>query len=423
MAILLSACATTQVGAAKPDSLSNRREVQQFVGLYTLPTGRAWYITYGAEAELSAFNASGFGGFVINRKRGDEFTASIDGEKQTLVAKRDTIGNVTGFQIVPAVGETLTISKVEVMRQAREIVYFSHGVALAGTVYSPSGSAASRPAVVIVHGSGYSDRDSPWYQKLAFFIADQGYVVLLPDKRGSGHSGGDWTQADFGILADDALAGLAALRTDPGVDPRRTGLVGMSQGGWIVPLAAARSNDVKFIVDLSGTSVRPEEQVLHEVTNTMRERKMDEVQIQQVLALHQLMFAYARTGDAAAAQAYVREYDRLATTTPIVKEFPRDVSDPKVQWWRKVFGYEPMNDWRRVNHPSLVIYGADDEHENVPVGDSLSRFKTLGDPRWLEVDVVEGTGHTLGAADGSDFHPRMREILARWLRTEASAGA
>ena len=43
---------------------------------------------------------------------------------------------------------------------------------------------------------------------------------------------------DFRGLASDALRAAEVLRDSPGVDPTRVGLMGWSEGGWVVAEAA-----------------------------------------------------------------------------------------------------------------------------------------------------------------------------------------
>ncbi|MGI3779514.1 MAG: alpha/beta hydrolase family protein, partial [Janthinobacterium lividum] len=65
-----------------------------------------------------------------------------------------------------------------------------------------------------------------------------GLVVLTYDKRREGCS---VLTRDDDRLAVDALRALDVVARQPGVDRERLGLLGFSEGGWVVPLAAERS--------------------------------------------------------------------------------------------------------------------------------------------------------------------------------------
>ena len=117
------------------------------------------------------------------------------------------------------------------------------------------------PAIVMGHGSGPVTRQQ--LVSLALGFVQAGFAVLRYDKRGVGQSGGVYEVAGnvpnservFPILADDMLAGVEFLKTRSEIDPSRIGLFGVSQAGWIIPLAASRSSDVKFMILVVGPTV------------------------------------------------------------------------------------------------------------------------------------------------------------------------
>ena len=134
-------------------------------------------------------------------------------------------------------------------------------IELGGMLFIPSGGGAF-PAVVVIHGSGTSVRRNRWYLTLTQYLQENGVIVLLPDKRGSEKSSGDWRSADFEDLATDTMAAIRYLQDQDKVAISEIGVVGMSQGGWISPIVANQSSDVAFIVNLVSAAVTPQEQLL-----------------------------------------------------------------------------------------------------------------------------------------------------------------
>lgn len=126
----------------------------------------------------------------------------------------------------------------------QNIEFTSHDTTIAGSILFPKGDIHA--AVVFVHGSGPQTRPTHWAQQ---FAAD-GIAALVYDKRGVGASGGTYegkqavTEKNIRLLADDALAALQALRTHPKLTDVPLGLTGISQAGWIVPVAAEVAEDV-----------------------------------------------------------------------------------------------------------------------------------------------------------------------------------
>ncbi|MEU6998568.1 prolyl oligopeptidase family serine peptidase [Nonomuraea sp. NPDC046570] len=126
---------------------------------------------------------------------------------------------------------------------------------LEGTVRIPT-APGPHPAMVFVSGSGNGSRTE--FTPQAEWLARAGVVTLAFDKRTVGY---DFRDRDFGLLADDALRMVRYLRALPEVDPARTGLWGVSEGGWVVPIAAAKSAEVAFTILVSSPNVSPLRQV------------------------------------------------------------------------------------------------------------------------------------------------------------------
>ncbi|MFC4585533.1 alpha/beta hydrolase family protein [Sphaerisporangium corydalis] len=129
------------------------------------------------------------------------------------------------------------------------------GTTLTATIRAPR-TPGRHPAMVFVQGSGRGDRGE--FTTQATWLAMAGVVTLTYDKRTVGY---DFRHRDFALLADDALRMIETLRLRADVDPVRTGLWGVSEGSWVIPIAAAQSLDVGFTVLVSSPNVSPVRQV------------------------------------------------------------------------------------------------------------------------------------------------------------------
>lgn len=128
----------------------------------------------------------------------------------------------------------------------------SGGIPLAYILDVPAG-AGPFPGVVLGHGSGRSTRNQA--SPLADRLVAAGFAVLRYDKRGVGDSGGayegvsvDNSERVLGLLGNDMAAAVAFLRARPEIDGRRVGLMGVSQAGWVMPLAARAAAETAFMV-------------------------------------------------------------------------------------------------------------------------------------------------------------------------------
>ncbi|MDH3336307.1 MAG: alpha/beta fold hydrolase [Gammaproteobacteria bacterium] len=238
----------------------------------------------------------------------------------------------------------------------------AHDLELAGMLFVPGGDGPF-PAAVIIHGSGTSRRDSGWYLTLTQYLQENGIVVLLPDKRGSEQSAGDWRTASFEDLATDSVAAVNFLKNQGEVTISDIGVIGLSQGGHIAPLVADRTRDITFVVNVVGGAVSMHDLLIYEETNNLRELGI-------IPGLSDLL------------------------------AYPASWSITKVrqrEFWDAIGNFDPVPYWRRLSVDSLVLYGENDM--NVPSSESAAILRSLGKPN-IEVKIYEGSGHALESPEG-----------------------
>lgn len=146
----------------------------------------------------------------------------------------------------------------------KEIKFVSEGVSITGTIFTPNNVQA---AVVIVHGSGQEKRMIDF----ATTLANNGIAVLTYDKRGVGESAGVYAGPEVGtnnvdfsnlnLLSLDASTAVNTLSKYLPNNKIPIGLIGGSQAGWIIPLAAEKNKKVKFMTIFSGALITVKEQL------------------------------------------------------------------------------------------------------------------------------------------------------------------
>ena len=303
--------------------------------------------------------------------------------------------------------------------RTEDVRYKNGALPLAALLMLPP-SESPVAGAVILQGSGTSDRTNGWARGIAEVLVESGVAVLLTDKRGSGASGGDWRLAGFDDLAADALAGVKLLRNRPEIDPQRVGLVGLSQGGWVAPLAAARSDEVAFVIDISGAAVSFAEQSFLEMANTARQAGLPEEQVREVVELNRATAEYMTTGDWDRYRR-AREKGLASPWREIAAGFPGAPDLPIWTFLRSVAAYDPLPYWLLLTEPVLVLYGAEDERDNVPVAESVRRleyvFRSVEKTNY-QIVVIPGAGHSFIDPARRELMPAFVEALTGWVERQ-----
>ena len=282
--------------------------------------------------------------------------------------------------IAPAVGAAGTFRE-------EELRFTNGGVTLSGTVLVPEGSPPDRKsAIVLVHGAGPGPREQ--YRQEAEAFARAGVVTLIYDKRTAGYS---QLERSYELLAGDALEAVRALRARPDVAPHAVGLWGLSEGGWVVPIAAARSPAVAFVVLVAATGVPPAQQHAWYLENELRRQGVD----------GSLVAAFART------------------------------------WTRQLAGaglfaeahHDPVPSLEGVRQPVLALWGAHDRVEPAAESARIVReaLERGGNTRYTLRFFPDAEHGLRVSPDGFIVHDRLApgypELVTSWIAAVAGGQA
>jgi pimeloyl-ACP methyl ester carboxylesterase len=267
--------------------------------------------------------------------------------------QRDGSGEITSLTWRRDGAAPRVARRVEIER--REDVRFASGaIQLVGTLISPN-TGGKHPTVILVHASGAEDRE--YLLPLARFLIRHGIAVLGYDKRGVGGSTGDWNTASFDDMATDVVAAFEYLKTRSDVDRTQVGLLGWSQAGWVMPLAAVRAKELAFLISVSGAGVPAAETTIDQVQNEMTARGMRPEGLAQLVGLMKLQYEFARTGEGWGDYAAAREKvaARLGGKPP--DAFPGTPDHPYWQFIRRLYFYDPAPTLRQLQVPTLALFG------------------------------------------------------------------
>ena len=264
------------------------------------------------------------------------------------------------------------------------------------------------PAVVCLHPANDPSRDHFLFLHLEALLPPLGVAVARFDRRGN--------NVPFADQARDADAVLDALAARPDIDARRLGLWGFSQGAWVAPLVASRSDRVAFLILVAATGVSPVEQMRFGIAKHARAAGRSEAEVDALVALWNAFTDYARGARPRAEvqslidRAKAEPWFELAHVRPELPEKPGFLPD---------MDFDPAPVIAAIHVPTLLFYGDDDEWQ--PTDASVAAWERAG-TRDLMIVRIPKTGHAPTSPGGTDVAsvlPRYTDTLSAWVERVA----
>jgi hypothetical protein len=294
-----------------------------------------------------------------------------------------------------------------------DTTFESGGVKLVGRLVMPKG-AGKVPVVVLVHGSERtSARD--FYALQRMFPA-QGIGAFVYDKRGTGASGGAYTQ-DFETLATDAVRAMTEARRLAGARAGRVGYQGGSEAGWVLPLAVNRA-PADFAIISFGLAVTVLEEDQQSVALDMYFHHHSAEDTREALELARAGEHVIETLGKDGYDAFdaLRQKDRFE---PWYKDVHGDflfailpLDKAQIDAIAKMVGadttpfhYEPMPTLRASTTPQLWVLGSDDL--DAPSAETARRIRGL---------IAQGKPYTLALYPGAEHGMTLYELNAKGER-------
>lgn len=314
-----------------------------------------------------------------------------------------------------------------------DTIFESAATMLTGRLIEPAGAVdPKRPLVVMVHGS---EKTSPLDSVYAYMLAGQGVSVFVYDKRGTGASGGDYTQ-NFELLADDASAALGQVRRLAAGRFGKAGFFGGSQGGWVAPLAGTRSQP-DFVAVGFGLVVSPIEEDREQLLDEAQRLGLDDAAFALVERLSQATAGLVRShfahgyeelgdvrraiGDAPWANKIEGEYsgDILRMSEADLHRIGRARFDNLELIW----DYDAVPALERLKVPLLWVLAGEDRE--APIAKTRAMLgKLIAEGRPVDAYIFPDTDHGIVEfrtnADGSRTATVIAEgylkLLADWIK-------
>lgn len=298
------------------------------------------------------------------------------------------------------------------------------------------------PAVVLITGSGWEDRDETIFNHKPFLvIADyltrKGFAVLRFDDRGGGASTGNVKDATTLDFVKDVSAAVDYLKSRKEVDQNKIGLIGHSEGGMIAPIVATERKDIAFIILLAGPGLTGEEILIRQTELISKAEGIPDQEIEKNIKLSKSIYTEIRNSknsDEAnervtkLLQKYVEtlsdsEKTELGDTKAFIERQTKTVASP---WFTYFLKYDPVPTLEKVTCPVLALNGEKDLQ--VPAKEDLAAIENAfkkGKNKNYKTVLLPGLNHLFQTAKtGSPneygkieetFSPIALKAISDWL--------
>jgi len=350
----------------------------------------------------------------------------VDREDERIVFDGDLdINELRGTLRITSYSSPIVLRRAAVESAREPAIHFASALdsmPLGGKLVLPAGKGPF-PAAIFVTGSDADTREA--WQLEARALAAAGVASLLYDKRGVGESAGaNHDLASWDDLAGDVAGAVAYLRSRADIDAKRIGLIGQSQGTWIIAKVAAQDPRIAFLVSISGSGISAAEQETYRTGALMKADGFPDAEIARARAFQRQKFQVAKTGFGWEALDSTMKKLRADST----RWFPgygtgaatRSLASLRMYGVLQ-FNYDPTRDLREIKAPVLVIMGERDLvfPPQLVIDRMRASLRDAGNTKYSS-RILPGVGHGMGTIQTIGGRPFRRAVSPVFLKTLVS---
>ncbi|GAA2420072.1 CocE/NonD family hydrolase [Actinomadura vinacea] len=279
---------------------------------------------------------------------------------------------------------------------------------LKGVLAWPKSGRGSYGLVVFVHGDGPIDAtDKTFYRPIWEGFAKAGYASLSWNKPGVGGAPGNWLEQTMEDRAAETVAAVAWAKRRPAIDPRRIGLWGASQAGWVLPKVAVRLPELRFAIAVS-PAVNWMQQGRYNLLAELKEQNASPAKVRAELARRDKTLELLRQ------DASFEQYKAAIGD-------PRGLTPDRWGFITKNYTSDASRDLAAMRVPVLLVLAGHDR--NVDVADTEAGYRrALRTPGQLQIRHYPGAAHALVRKGIEDSKPKMLVVAVAAPRSLFAEG-
>lgn len=322
----------------------------------------------------------------------------------------------------PVYGPAITKQFGTVSASVQEITFQSKGFSIVGDFRTPV-NGDLHPLIIMIHGSGAATRHGavPFEPLIEIFLKN-GFAVLSWDKPGSGQSQGVFAEGYTSTGRANILVDAVKLMVkNTSINNSVIGLWGISQAGWVMPLAMNATNDIAFMIVVSGGGEDAIEQYAYLMAQVVA---CGGGSAEQVSAVE---LNWSKMAKATVYNDYREAVEVLVNIPGVVEHTGLSISEEN-QWkpWPRDIDafFDPMDVIKHTTIPVLVFFGEKDKNVD-PVQGAQAYETALKQAGNLDyrIKVIQDAGHVLAPATTgcldefvpAEYVPEYLDILDNWL--------
>jgi len=289
---------------------------------------------------------------------------------------------------------------------AEEVLFKHKKHTLSGYYLEPTNGEPAKAVLLFVHGDGPMTYDADGYYSILWEpLRKKGYAIFSWDKPGIGGSSGSWLDQSMVERQSEVLAAVDFVQSQYGFSHQKTGLIGFSQAGWVMPALAGKKSKLSFMIGVGFAKNWIEQGEYHTKVRLQLEGKNQD---QINLALD----ANAKANTLLNRQLAYSEYGKITGENSMEKE--------RYQFVLKNFMADASLDYSKIEIPSLFVWG--DKDKNVNAIKEFGWWQSQANQH-VETKLIKNATHGMldpELFDGQSFG-LTHWIKLMWLEQEAFA--
>jgi len=262
-----------------------------------------------------------------------------------------------------------------------DMSFVGNGSQLTGKLILPKIKKESYPLLIFVHGDGAMPYDAyGYYHSLWNHLAKNSIASFSWNKAGVESSSGNWQKQSMEDRAQIVLSAISMLHKNIDVD--KIGLIGFSQGGWVLPLVSSKSEISDFNIVVSG-AINWMEQGVFMSSQNLDNQHYSKKELNDILKENRKQTRILST------QSYEEYLQSNINKSNLLDENRFDYI--KLNWRS-----DARENLKNIQSPTLAIFG--DSDQNVNIKNSIKVYKEefeKSNNNELTIKVFENSQHAL----------------------------